>query len=308
MLQSNDKQTHIGATVQPKNRQQRKPKGKVRRRPGGGGPAPRPGPTNAEYIRLFDACEVKKEKLGEIDKVIDDKILAKRARYETVVAALKGTPQFGMPRTPTLGGTSFFQLRDFYGSRPNEMPQAGFFIQDLFKRSPSTNVFDFRNPFNIGFRTHPDFFSGGSGRVPWAMVAVIHYLECSSDFSKHLHNGDPLTGYTVKFPPNRPQNAGKPPFTWEVSAVDAMRYQQFDKKQNWTLPEVLHELEAYNGFGYHNNKKGNTPYLWSYSNLYTKGKYVRDFKYDANVVSAQIGAAVLLKRMEQRGLIYLPRF
>ncbi|RPE05773.1 hypothetical protein EGT74_25760 [Chitinophaga lutea] len=299
-------QTHTGATVQPKDKPKRKPKGKTRTKPGG--PAPRPGPTNAEYIQLFDTCELKKEKLGEIDKVIDDKILANRARYETVVATLQGRQLFGLSRTPALGGISFFQPRDFYSPQPQVQQPSGFFFQDLFNRSPNTNVFDFRNPFNIGFRTNPDFFNAGSGRVPWAMIAVIHYLECSSDFSKHLHNGDPLTGYTVKHPPNRPKNAGKPPFTWEVSAVDAMRLKQFDKKQNWTLPEVLYTLEAYNGFGYHKNKKGNTPYLWSYSNHYTKGKYVRDFKYDSNAVSAQIGAAVLLKRMEQRGLIYLPRF
>jgi lysozyme family protein len=46
-----------------------------------------------------------------------------------------------------------------------------------------------------------------------------------------------------------------------------------------------------------------SPYLWSFSNHYTKGKYVADGHFDSNAVSQQCGGMVLLKRMEQRGLI-----
>jgi lysozyme family protein len=40
-----------------------------------------------------------------------------------------------------------------------------------------------------------------------------------------------------------------------------------------------------------------TPYLWSFTNHYTKGKFVADGKFDANAVSKQCGAAAILKLM-----------
>jgi hypothetical protein len=126
-------------------------------------------------------------------------------------------------------------------------------------------------------------------------------MECNFSFKHHLHNGDPLTGYTVHVPANRPKVGHAPPFTFEESAVDAIKLMKYDQVTNWSLSFILLKLEGYNGFGY--NRKGiHTPYLWSYSNHYTKGKYVKDGVYDANAVSSQLGAAVILKRMEdQRG-------
>jgi lysozyme family protein len=44
-----------------------------------------------------------------------------------------------------------------------------------------------------------------------------------------------------------------------------------------------------------------SPYLWSFSNLYTKGKFVADGHFDANAVSAQCGAAVMLKALQGQG-------
>ena len=45
-----------------------------------------------------------------------------------------------------------------------------------------------------------------------------------------------------------------------------------------------------------------SPYLWSGTNVYTRGKFVRDGVYDPNAVSAQIGAVALLKRMAALGI------
>ena len=62
---------------------------------------------------------------------------------------------------------------------------------------------------------------------------------------------------------------------------------------------MLFKMEQFNGFGY--RVKGiNSPYLWSFSNHYTKGKFTRDGFFDPNAVSKQIGAAVLLRRMSER--------
>ena len=133
--------------------------------------------------------------------------------------------------------------------------------------------------------------------IPWYFVGVIHMMECSCNFNTHLHNGDPLNARTVQVPAGRPKT-GSPTFTWEFSANDALVYQGFDKWNDWSIAGMLYLLELYNGTGY--RRQGiNTPYLWSYSNQYTKGKYVKDGVYDPNAVSKQCGAAVLLRRMAE---------
>ncbi len=48
-------------------------------------------------------------------------------------------------------------------------------------------------------------------------------------------------------------------------------------------------------------KKGiHTPYLWSYSNHYSKGKFTNDGVFDPDAISKQCGAAVLLRRMSEK--------
>lgn len=137
--------------------------------------------------------------------------------------------------------------------------------------------------------------------IPWYVVGFIHYLEASLSFRRHLHNGDPLTARTVHVPKGRPRS-GKPPFTWEASARDAIRYEGLDKVTDWSLTGTLYQIEKYNGFGYRLHGI-HSPYLWSFSNHYTRGKYAADGKFDPDLVSTQIGAAVLLRVMVNRGLV-----
>lgn len=129
--------------------------------------------------------------------------------------------------------------------------------------------------------------------VPWAFIGVIHGMECGFDFGAHLHNGDPLTTRTVQAPAGRPV-VGAPPFDWRVSAKDALTLKGFHQIEDWSVPRMLYLLEKYNGFGYRMRRLP-TPYLWSFSNLYDKGKFVRDGVFDANAVSKQCGAALVLK-------------
>ena len=137
--------------------------------------------------------------------------------------------------------------------------------------------------------------------IPWFFVGLIHCMEASLSFKCHLHNGDPLTARTVDVPKGRPVT-GTPPFTWEESATDALTFEGFAHLTDWTLPALLYRLEEYNGFGYRNHGV-NTPYLWSYSNHYTAGKYASDGVWSPTLVSKECGAAVLLRRMAQKGLI-----
>ncbi len=130
--------------------------------------------------------------------------------------------------------------------------------------------------------------------MPWYFIGIIHGMETSFDFKLHLHNGDPLSARTLRVPRGRP--LGDPPFTWEASARDAMVKEGFDQVTDWSQPHLLYLWEMYNGFGY--RKKGlRTPYLWSYSNLYSKGRYIADGVFDENAPSKQCGAAVMLKAL-----------
>lgn len=139
--------------------------------------------------------------------------------------------------------------------------------------------------------------------IPWFVVAAIHSLEASLSFKKHLHNGDPLTARTKNVPAGRPKT-GEPPFEWEVSARDALKLQGLHKIEDWSVPSMLYQLERFNGFGYRLRPTGIfTPYLWSFSNHYEQGKFVKDGVYDPEAVSKQAGAAVLLRRMAELGHI-----
>jgi len=137
--------------------------------------------------------------------------------------------------------------------------------------------------------------------IPWYFIGIVHNMECSGSFSCHLHNGDPLTARTVQVPKGLPKK-GSPPFTWEESAEDSLRYKALDKWTDWSTPGMLYQLERYNGFGYR-SKQINTPYLWSGSNQYTKGKYTADGTFSFDAVSKQIGAAVLLRRLSEKGFM-----
>jgi lysozyme family protein len=141
--------------------------------------------------------------------------------------------------------------------------------------------------------------------VPWYFIGVIHCMECSLNFNCHLHNGDPLTARTVHVPAGRPIS-GNPPFTWEESATDALVSHGLDHVSEWSLPGLLYQIERYNGFGYRTlNPPVPTPYLWSFSNNYTAGKFVADHVFDRNAVSQQCGAGVILRRMVDQGVVSL---
>lgn len=136
--------------------------------------------------------------------------------------------------------------------------------------------------------------------VPWYVVAIIHNLESSGRFTRHLHNGDPLSARTKHVPRGRPRQ-GEPPFSWADSAADALTLQRLDTWDDWSVGGIGFVLERYNGWGYRNKHPHvKSPYLWSFSNVYSAGKYVRDGKFDPNAVSAQSGGMVLLKHMAEQ--------
>jgi lysozyme family protein len=134
--------------------------------------------------------------------------------------------------------------------------------------------------------------------MPWYFVGIIHGLEGSFNFKVHLHNGDPLTARTVHVPAGRP--TGTPPFSWEASAQDALGFAHFERESDFTVPRILFLFERFNGMGYRRLGVA-TPYLWSFSNHYVKGKFSQDGKFDRELMSRQIGAAVLLGALRDAG-------
>lgn len=139
--------------------------------------------------------------------------------------------------------------------------------------------------------------------MPWWFVACLHQMECGGDFGKHIHNGDLLKTKTVRVPAGRP--AGNPPWTWEASAHDALvACKGYNHVSDWGIGHILYTFEGYNGYGYRQyHPSVKTPYLWSFTNQYTKGKYVADNKWSNEAISLQCGIAAILKRMFQLKLI-----
>ena len=150
--------------------------------------------------------------------------------------------------------------------------------------------------------------------IPWYFIGLVHHMECSLSFEKHLYNGDLLTARTVRYPAGRPLfDKRGTAYTFEESALDCIQYQKLDKITDWSLPHLLYTLEGYNGYGYKlYHPTVNTPYLWSYTNQYTSGKYVEEKdaltgKYKTHfkpeLVSKQCGIAAILKQMVIDGYV-----
>jgi lysozyme family protein len=140
-------------------------------------------------------------------------------------------------------------------------------------------------------------------KMPWYFVGIVHAMEASLNFNCHLHNGDSLKQRTVHVPKGRPKadpaHGFEAGYTWVESAVDALVLKGFDKQEHWTLKDILYRFEGYNGFGYEQYHNMHSPYLWSGTNLYDKGKYGSDGKFDPELVSKQVGAAPLLRYLNR---------
>jgi lysozyme family protein len=146
--------------------------------------------------------------------------------------------------------------------------------------------------------------------VPWYVIAIIHGMEASFDFSTHLHNGDSLNDRTVQFPAGRPRQ-GNPPFTWEKSAIDALNFDGATEIKSWNLPTIFWFLEGYNGWGYRTEEgpattpTNRSPYIYSGTTHYEQGKYRADGIFDPCLVSAKVGCMAQLFGLVSKGLVNL---
>jgi lysozyme family protein len=129
--------------------------------------------------------------------------------------------------------------------------------------------------------------------VPWPFIAVAHERESSQDWTGSLAQGDPWNRVSVHVP------AGRGPFpSWEEAAVDALVNcsPYAARNKDWSIGGTLTMLEQYNGLGYASRGRP-SPYIWSGTDQYVSGKYIRDSVYDPNAVDSQLGCAGLLMAM-----------
>lgn len=151
--------------------------------------------------------------------------------------------------------------------------------------------------FAVKHRARYDRVSRRCGGVPWELIAALHWRESAGSFKRHLHNGDPLTSWTVRVPRGRPD--GIPPFTWEESALDALKLKRLHLVRDWSDARICYEAERFNGFGYRLYRGHLSPYLWSGTQHYTRGKYVSDGTYSYTAVDKQVGVVPLIKRIRE---------
>jgi lysozyme family protein len=129
--------------------------------------------------------------------------------------------------------------------------------------------------------------------VPWSAIAVIHERECSQNWACSLAQGDPWDRVSIHVP------SGRGPFrSWEEAAIDALANcpPYAARNKDWTIGQALTKLEEYNGLGYAARRLP-SPYIWSGTDQYKSGKYVRDGVFDPNAVDSQLGCAGLLMAM-----------
>ncbi len=133
--------------------------------------------------------------------------------------------------------------------------------------------------------------------LPAELIAALHFRESSGNFNTYLHQGDPLGKPAVNHPRNIPIF-----YTWEDAAVHALSdshkagiQDDLDITQDTQdLAALGTYAEYYNGLGYH-NKGRVSPYVYSGTDHYTSGKYVRDGVFSSSAVDQQLGVLAMVQ-------------
>lgn len=133
------------------------------------------------------------------------------------------------------------------------------------------------------------------GSMPWEFIAALHNRESGADFGTYLGNGEPLDQVTRLVP------KGRGPFaSWEAGAVDALKLKNYQAITAWPVARVAYEVERFNGFGYRDHHPNVlSPYLWSFTDLYSVGKYAADGQFASTLVDKQCGVMPIIKRIRE---------
>ncbi|HEY9632459.1 MAG TPA: C39 family peptidase [Coleofasciculaceae cyanobacterium] len=158
-------------------------------------------------------------------------------------------------------------------------------------------------------RSHYDAIEAQT-TVPWWFIGILHYR--ATNFQEaHLHNSDPLTVRTVRFPEGRPiaPPANGFSYTFTESAVDALCMVKYDKAKDRSIAAWLWRFEMWDGFGsFGYARRGiNSEYLWNGTNHFgsepNQGKFITDDQFDPYAKSDQVGAAAILCYLLYKGIL-----
>lgn len=131
--------------------------------------------------------------------------------------------------------------------------------------------------------------------IPWWFIPLVHERECIrgvDNWTCNLGQGSPFNQKSKIKPYNGPFHS------FREAAIAALIHEapHAASNTNWSGGGTMTIGEAYNGIGY--ARKGlPSPYVWSGTNQYVKGKYVKDGVFNPNTVDTQLGIAISLKAM-----------
>ena len=137
--------------------------------------------------------------------------------------------------------------------------------------------------------------------VPWMLIAAIHARESNNKFDTYLHNGELLGKRTKLHPEGILFEKGQ----WKEAAIDALTRVKNANSEfsslnpNSSLGEMALFAERYNGRGYEFRGLP-SPYVYSGTDRYERGKYVADHVFDAATVDTRLGVMPIILAL--RGL------
>ncbi len=135
--------------------------------------------------------------------------------------------------------------------------------------------------------------------IPAELIAALHWRESTANFNTYLHQGDPLGKKAVHVPRNIPLF-----HKWEDAAVHALTMKRSIQKKlgitaNTTdMAAIATFAEYYNGLGYH-NRGSSSPYVYSGTDQYKRGKYVADGRYSKTHRDNQLGVVPMIMYITQ---------
>lgn len=140
--------------------------------------------------------------------------------------------------------------------------------------------------------------------VPVIFIGPSFEREGSSNFNLNPAQGWPWRSTSKIIPHNGPFPS------WFAAALAAYRIDGLDQvgAGNWTWELLCYFGEKLNGFGYRDNYRMHTPYLWGGTNIQMPGKYIRDHDFDPYLMDTQLGIMPVARRMvELDPSLALPR-
>jgi lysozyme family protein len=137
--------------------------------------------------------------------------------------------------------------------------------------------------------------------LPPELIAALHWRESTGDFGTYMHQGDPLGRRPRHHPTNIPTF-----YKWEDSAIHAFGHKAWLRddlrltENSTDLATLATYAEYYNGLGYY-QRRIPSPYVFSGTDQYNRGKYVSDGKYSRRTRDGQLGVVTMIQAIRDSG-------